>query len=518
MKIALFLISAAFAWAGPFDPIPVDGGLIAGTPSPQWTYGIRLFRGVPYAAPPVGNLRWRPPQPVIPWQGVKEADRYSPVCMQAPTVKDSNAWQDGLTPVSEDCLYLNIWTPAKSASDNLPVMVFVPGGGNTRGSASEAQYDGNNLAKKGVVYVSVNYRLGVFGFLAHPDLTRESDRHASGNYALLDQIAALQWIQRNIAKFGGNPNSVMLYGHSAGASNLAALMASPLSKGLFQRAAGMSGGLGNQLPLAQAEEAGVKFAEALGAQSIAQLRAKSAEEILNARSRVNGAVVDGWVLPQDVYSTFAEGKQIDVPLMAGSVGDDGPGAGMPAKTSEVSKWAQDNYGDLAEEFLKVFPSGTESQLAKASHDLRRSRSLMGARTWVELHAQTSHSKAYWYLFNHASPMPPGAVFSGRPAVEMGSYHGGELVYVWNNLYLKDWPWQPEDRHLGELMSTLWTNFAKTGEPSAPGSPKWPAYDPKNEMMLYITTEAKPQPPPYKPEILFLTKAAAAARGGRSTRP
>jgi para-nitrobenzyl esterase len=512
MKHLLLLISAACAAsAASFEPIQVDGGLIAGIPSPQWSYGIRVFRGVPFAAPPVGNLRWRSPQPVVPWQGVKEADRYSPVCMQPATAKDSNGWMDGLTPVSEDCLYLNIWTPAKSANDNLAVMVFIPGGGNTRGAASELQYDGNNLAKKGVVYVNINYRLGIFGFLAHPDLTKESEHHASGNYALQDQIAALRWIQRNIAKFGGNPNNVMVFGHSAGASNLASLMASPLAKGLFHRALAQSGGLGNQPPLAQAEEAGVKFAESLGVHSIAQLRAKSADEILNARRILNGPVVDGWVLPEGVYSIFAAGKQNDVPLIAGSVGDDGPGAGMPAKAAEVPAWAKDNYGSLADEFMKVFPAKSDTETAKSSHDLRRDRSLVGARDWLSVQSQTGKSKAYWYLFNHASPMPPGAMFSGRPATDMGSYHGGELVYVWNNLYLKDWPWTPADHSLGELMSSLWTNFAKTGDPNGPGLPKWPSYESKNEMLLYITTEAKAQAPPYKPELDFLSKAAAAAR-------
>ena len=512
MKILLVMISAACAAAAAsFEPIQVDGGLIAGTPSPQWTYGIRVFRGVPYAAPPVGDLRWRPPQPVVPWQGVKEADRYSAVCMQAPTAKDSNAWQEGHTPVSEDCLYLNIWTPAKDANENLPVMVFIPGGGNTRGAASEMQYDGNNLAKKGVVYVSVNYRLGIFGFLAHPDLSKESEHHASGNFALLDQVAALRWIQRNIAKFGGNPNNVMLFGHSAGASNLAALMASPLAKGLFHRAAALSGGLGNQVSLTQAEEAGVRFAESLGARSIAELRAKSAHDVLNARRILNGPIADGWVLPQDVYSIFGAGKHNDVPLIVGSVGDDGFGAGAPSKAAEVPAWARDNFGNLADEFLKVFPAGTDFLVAKAMHDVRRDRSMVSARTWAALQAQTSHSKAYWYFFDHASPMPPGAMFSGRPATEMGSYHGGELVYVWNNLNLKDWPWTEVDRNLGELMSSLWVNFAKTGDPNGAGLPKWPAYDAKNERLLHITTDAKASAPPYKPELDFLSKAADAAR-------
>ena len=205
------------ATSGLQEPIAVDGGQVTGTPTIQWTYGVRLFRGIPYAAPPIGNLRWRAPQPVTAWQGVLRADHFSQACMQLPTDTEGNAWREGHVPVSEDCLYLNIWTPARSASDRLPVMVFIHGGGNTRGAASENQYDGAYLAKKGVVFVSFNYRMNVFGFLAHPDLTRESAHHSSGNYALLDQVAALQWIQRNIVKFGGDPSTVMIFGHSAGA-------------------------------------------------------------------------------------------------------------------------------------------------------------------------------------------------------------------------------------------------------------------------------------------------------------
>src|ERR1051326_1198073 len=308
MKRATFVlfVSAGLAIGGIPEPVRIEGGQITGTPTIQWTPGVRLFRGIPYAAPPVNSLRWKPPQPANPWQGVKAADHFSAVCMQPATDTEGNAWREGLVPMSEDCLYLNIWTPAQSATARLPVMVFIHGGGNVRGAASENQYDGAYLAKKGVVFVSFNYRMGVFGFMAHPELTAESDHHSSGNYAILDQIAALQWIQRNIDKFGGDPETVMIFGHSAGASNVSSLMASPLAKGLFHRALAQSGNnLSNRTTLQEAEKNGARLAEALGAPSIAALRQKSAEEILKAPRSQMSTNVDGWVLPQDVYSTFA---------------------------------------------------------------------------------------------------------------------------------------------------------------------------------------------------------------------
>jgi len=341
------------ATSGLQEPIALDGGQVTGTPTIQWTYGVRLFRGIPYAAPPIGNLRWRAPQPVTAWQGVLRADHFSPACMQLPTDTEGNAWREGHVPVSEDCLYLNIWTPARSASDRLPVMVFIHGGGNTRGAASENQYDGAYLAKKGVVFVSFNYRMNVFGFLAHPDLTRESAHHSSGNYALLDQVAALQWIQRNIAKFGGDPSTVMIFGHSAGASNVNSLMASPLAKGLFHRAVLQSGNsLSTRTALSDAEKIGAKFAEGLDAPNIAALRQKSAEEILKAPRSQMGANIDGWVLPTDVYSIFESGKQKDVPLIVGTVADDAPGAGTgPLKAADAQVAARTTYGELADPYL-----------------------------------------------------------------------------------------------------------------------------------------------------------------------
>ena len=496
------------------EPIQVDGGLITGTPTPQWTYGVRLYRGIPYAAPPVGELRWRPPQPVVPWQGVKRADHFSPVCMQMPTDTEGNAWREGLVPVSEDCLYINVWTPAKTASDRLPVMVFIYGGGNTRGAASENQYDGAYLAKKGVVFVSFNYRLNVFGFLAHPDLTAESEHHSSGNYALLDQIAALQWIQRNISKFGGDPSTVMIFGHSAGASNVSSLLASPLAKGLFERALMQSGeNLGKGVPLSAAEKNGAKFAESLGAHSIADLRKLPAEQILTASRAPMSLIVDGWVLPQDVYSTFTEGKQNDVPVIVGSVGSDAPGpAPGPTKAADVPAYAQKTFGDLADQYLKVFPADTDEQATKSALAFRTNRAEANARMLARLQVKTGKSKAYWYIFTHLSPFPEGLVWGGRPAKDWGAYHGSEIVYVFDAFPLEDWAWRPVDYKLGDTVSSMWTNFVKTGDPNGPGLPKWPAYDPETDVLMNFGDNPQAQPAPYKTALAFFDTLDREQRG------
>jgi para-nitrobenzyl esterase len=496
------------------EPIAIDGGLITGTPTPQWTYGVRLFRGIPYAAPPVGNLRWRPPQPVVPWQGIKAADHFSPVCMQNPTDTEGNAWREGLVPASEDCLYANVWTPAKSTSDRLPVMVFIYGGGNTRGAASENQYDGSYLAKKGVVFVSFNYRLNVFGFLAHPELTAESDHHSSGNYALLDQIAALRWIQRNIAKFGGDPNTVMIFGHSAGASNVSSLLASPLAKGLFERALMQSGGnLGKGVPLSAAEKNGVKFADSLGAHSIADLRKVPAEQLLKASRVPMGLIVDGWVLPEDVYSTFSAGNQNDVPVIVGTVGSDAPGpAPGPTKAADVPAYAQKTFGDLADLYLRVFPANTDEQATKSALAFRTNRAEANARMLARLQTRTGRSKAYWYIFTHLSPFPEGLEWGGRPASEWGAYHGSEIVYVFDAFPLQDWAWRPVDYKLGDTVSSMWTNFVKTGDPNGVGLPRWPAYDPETDVLMNFGDNPQAQPAPYKTALAFFDKLDAEQRG------
>jgi len=491
--------------AGLAEPIAVDGGQVTGTPTIQWSYGVRLFRGIPYAAPPIGDLRWRPPQPILPWQGVKAADRFSPACMQAPTSSEGNAWREGHVPVSEDCLYLNIWTPARSPGDKLPVLVFIHGGGNTRGAASENQYDGAYLAKKGVVFASVNYRMNVFGFMAHPELTRESSHHSSGNYALLDQIAALQWIQRNIDKFGGDPASVTIFGHSAGASNVVSLVASPLAKGLFHRAMALSGtSLGVRTPLADAEKAGVKFATDLGAPSIAALRQKPAHEVLNAPRPQMAPNVDGWLLPQDVHSLFAAGRQSDIPLVVGTVADDTPGpATVPTTAADAQAYARKTYGDLADRYLKLFPATSDAEAARSAHAFRTNTAMANARQLAALHSATAKSPAYWYYFAQVPSTPDGLTWGGRSARSWGAYHGSEIVYVFNAFPFQDWPWHGADLKLGDVMSSTWTTFARTGSPNGSGLPQWPAFEPKVNVLMKFDEDPSAEPAPYQPQIEFI---------------
>jgi para-nitrobenzyl esterase len=514
--LLLILATGGLAAAGIQEPVGIDGGQITGTQTPQWTYGVRLYRGIPFAAPPVGNLRWRPPQQVVSWQGVKAADHFSAVCMQPATDTEGNAWREGLVPMSEDCLYLNVWTPAESANAKLPVMVFIHGGGNTRGAASENQYDGAYLAKKDVVFVSFNYRMNVFGFMAHPELTAESEHHSSGNYALLDQIAALQWIQRNIAKFGGDPNTVMIFGHSAGASNVNALVASPLAKGLFHRALAQSGNsLSNRTKLADAEKTGAKFAESLGAAHIAALRQKSAEEILKAPRSQMALNVDGWVLPQDAYSIIAAGKHNDVPLIVGTVADDAPGPGTaPTKAADAHTYAQNTFHELADKYLKLYPASTDAQAAKSALAFRTNSALAGARNWARLQAESGKSKVYWYYFTHVSPMPDGLVWGGRPAQAWGAYHGSEIVYVFNAFPLQDWNWRPVDRKLGDVVSSMWTNFVKTGSPNGAGLPEWPAFDTKSEMLMNFGDTPKTQAAPYREALDFIAEWTTSQRQNR----
>ncbi len=502
------------AATGLAEPIAIDGGQVTGTPTTQWTPGVRLYRGIPYAAPPLANLRWRAPQPVVPWTGVKRAEAFSAACMQLPTDTEGNAWRDGLASFSEDCLYLNVWTPARSATDRLPVMVFVHGGGNTRGGASENQYDGAYLAKKGVVFVSFNYRMNVFGFMAHPELTRESEHHSSGNYALLDQVAALQWVQRNITRFGGNPNSVMVFGHSAGASSVTALMASPLAKGLFQRALAQSGtALAVRTPLEEAEKAGSRFADTLGASSIGALRQKSAQAILAATRPQMGVNVDGWVLPRDVFSIFSSGAQNDVPLVVGSVADDAPGPAGAPKAADAQAAARATYGSFADRYLKLYPATTDQEAARSSLLFRSNSALANARALARLQTSTGKSPAYWYYFDHQPPAPD-VVWGGRPARDWGVYHGSEIVYVFNAFPLQDWAWRAADLKLGDAISSMWVNFARTGNPSAAGLPAWPAFDAKAAVLMNFGEAPKAQVAPYRAALDFIDEWSAHQRAAR----
>jgi para-nitrobenzyl esterase len=472
------LVSPSFAAIK--DPVRVEQGLLAGADgrSPD----VRVYRGIPFAAPPIGDLRWEAPQPAASWTGVRQATQFGNACVQPPF--PSNGIYATAPPIGEDCLYLNIWTPAKSADDRLPVMVWIHGGGFDRGTGAASGYDGENLASKGAVIVTVNYRLGIFGFLALPELTAESSHHSSGNYGLLDQIAALEWVQRNIAAFGGDPTRVTIFGESAGAESASVLMASPLANGLFARAIAESGGAFGPLPsLADAEKQGQKLAAKLGATQdvLKTLRAKNAADLLQASTGDDDdpeVIVDGWLLPRSVYSIFAEGKQNDVPLLVGNNSDEGTnllrsnGAATPAIFADD---AGKQYGPLAQQFLEAYPPGSSDETATAANYAAFRDRWFGwdERVWARLETETGHHRAYRYYF---SRVPPG------PGSRLGAFHGSDLAYVFENFPYRIF-YQDVDKQLGETIATYWVNFARTGDPNGPGLPVWPIYDPQKDNVM-----------------------------------
>ncbi len=491
----VFLFAAGAVFAAVNEPVRLDTGLVSGVAGKD--ADVRVFKGIPFAAAPVGNLRWRAPQPAAHWDGVRKSDQFGAICMQA-------AGGRGPAPqMSEDCLYLNVWTAAKSSSERRPVMVWLHPGGYTSGSGSSPAYDGEVLAKKGVVLVTINYRLGIFGFFSHPELTRESDRHASGNYAFMDQVAALQWVQKNIAAFGGDPKRVTIFGDSAGASSLSNLAASPLAKGLFQRAIAESGAwLGLSVrpmtKLAEAEAAGVKTAEALGAHSLADLRAKSAEEVLKA-GRGGGPVIDGWFLPEDVADVFAAGKQNDVPILVGSNKDEGTFFLQPGTADQFLERARRRFGDLTDTFLKLYPAGSDEEANASQLAAFRDELGWAMRNWARLQTKTGKSKAYLYYFTHEPPVAQASPRGGRGT---GATHGAEAQYVFENL-LGNRPWTDLDRQLADTISSYWVNFATTGDPNGKGLPHWPAYDEKkSDRPLVLGDKIELGPEPNQSQLAF----------------
>lgn len=478
------------------EPVRLDHGRISGTAGSA--PGIRVFKGIPFAAPPVGDLRWRAPRPAAQWDGVRGGEKFAPTCMQTP-YPEGSLYRAPAQATSEDCLYLNVWTGAQSAKERRPVMVWIHGGALTRGSGSTPTYDGEQFARKGVVLVTLNYRLGVFGFFAHPELTRESDRNSSGNYGFLDQIAARDWVRKNIASFGGDPHRVTIFGESAGSWSVNLLTATPLAKGLFQRAIGESGANFGPLPkLADAEQAGVKLAQSLGAPSLAALRATSAEDLLKTGGSYRGNV-DGWLLPQDVYTIYAQGKQNDVPILIGSNADEGT-AFVPAMVTAGAfrDQAQRRFGDKTGDYLKFYPAESDEQArASALASFRDQTFGWEMRTWARLQAKTGRSKVYVYYFNRVPPGPGSARFE--------AYHASEIAYVFQNLG-PNRPWEDADRRLSGVVSSYWVNFAATGDPNGKGLPDWPAYQEKSDLALVLGDKIEPQPVPHKAALDFLDSA------------
>jgi para-nitrobenzyl esterase len=464
------LVGASILSAAISDPVRTDSGLVSGTPGSS--DDVRVYKGIPFAAPPVGDLRWRAPQPPAHWEGVRKAEQFSPVCMQQ---QRGPAAASGPAP-SEDCLYLNVWTAAKAPGERRPVIVWTYGGAFTGGAGSVPMYNGEALAKKGVVVVTYNYRLGVFGFLAHPELTKESGHNASGNYAMMDMATVLRWVQKNIANFGGDPKRVTIDGESAGAMLVSAMVGSPEGKGLFQRAIAQSGAwmgisINHMTTLAQAEEAGQKLAQAEGAASIAALRAKPADELLKNSRGPFGIVVDGWLVPEDLSLTYAHHKENDVDILVGSNRDEGTFfSRAPSSAEQFSGTAKKRFSDMADAYLKLYPASSDAEAGTSL--LASFRDEMGwhMRTWAQLQSARGKGKAYLYYFTHVPPSAPG-----QPS--RGATHTADLAYMFDNPP-PNVTWTDTDRQLAETMSSYWVNFAATGDPNGKGLPEWPAFKAK----------------------------------------
>jgi para-nitrobenzyl esterase len=496
------------------ERVKTANGTLEGTA--EKTAGVKSYKGVPFAAPPTGDLRWKPPQAVKNWQGTRKADKFGPRCMQRAVFGDMGFRSDGM---SEDCLYLNVWTPAKSGKEKLPVLVYFYGGGFVAGDGSEARYQGESMAGKGMVAITVNYRLGPFGFMAHPELTKESPHHASGNYALLDQNAALKWVQQNIAAFGGDPKRVTIAGESAGSISVSAQMASPLSKNLIAGAIGESGsiiGALSAVPLADGEQAGVKFATGLGATSLAELRALSAEKILEATAKPGQPwftpTVDGYFFPKSPAEIFAAGEQAHVPLLAGANSEESGYFGILGRerptVENYRKALERLYPGKADEVFKLYPATSETEVMDAAQDLASDRFIsFSTWKWVELATKTGGKPTYYYLYarprpamraemGNAVPGLAGGVVTGTQATanprpqSRGAVHSAEIEYAMGNLdHNKVYAWTPDDYKVSKTMQEYFANFIKTGNPNGKGLPNWPLFR-DGRMIIDVNTRAE----------------------------
>lgn len=500
MRAAIMLMGAPLLAGAPAQAQIASAQVTGGAVSGEVGGDLSIFRGIPFAAPPVGPLRWKAPQPVAPWQGTRRADQFGPACMQEARL----AGQMGQTgPISEDCLYLNVWTPARAAREKRPVIVWIYGGGFNAGMTSIPLYDGANFARKGVVFVSIAYRVGPFGFLAHPALSAESGK-GSGNYGMLDQIAGLQWVKANIAQFGGDPDRVTLLGHSAGAYAVSILSASPLARGLFHGVIAQSGanfppaqqgtavGGSNLQTLADAEKKGVTLFGKLGAANPAAARALPAAQV-EAAADAPGAPrfwpsIDGHVLPGDQVRLWQAGRFNDTPLLVGSNSDEA--ANMGARQVEPATFTAEtrrDYGAGAEALLGAYSHATPDEAARASKQLRRDTSFgWPAYRWAGLQSARGKGKAWVYYFDRPTAQNPD-----------GSPHGAEVALVFSNPDQRPGrlPWGEAERAISDRMQHYWVNFATTGDPNGAGLPAWPAFDMATQRVMLLGAKTEPVPIP-----------------------
>jgi len=494
--VALFLASSAFALQS--APVATEYGLVQGVAENDLT----VFKGIPFAAPPVGELRWRAPQPAAKWTGVRAADKFGPDPYQG----------DGQGGVSEDCLYLNIWTPAKSPDEKLPVLVWIYGGGFAFGSTSTPVHNGEHLARKGVVLVSINYRVGSLGFLAHPELSAESPRKVSGNWGLLDQIAGLKWVKRNIAAFGGDPDRVTIFGESAGGIAVSMLCASPEAKGLFRGAISQSGGSfgptrdttypgENMRTLAQAEASGVAYVQKAGVRSIAELRQLPPDKLPGGwGSGTAWPIVDGWVIPGDQYKLYEAGRYNDVDILVGYNSDEGLSFARDKDAAEYRANVEKRYGPFAEKLIAAYPPSGDA-VTRTARDLMRDAAF-GWQTWAwaTLQSHTGKSKVFYYYFDQHADHPADA-----PNADHGMPHGVDVPYVFQTLDRDDAKLTPGDWAISDTVSTYWTNFAKRGDPNGPGVPVWPRYTHEDRRVMYFKNTAQPGPVPSADALAVLDR-------------
>jgi len=492
------------------ESVTTENGVISGIAgdNPE----VMVFKGIPYAAPPVGNLRWKEPQPVINWEGVRKCDSFGPNAMQNKPVPRGVYVEEFLIPadgqISEDCLYLNVWTAAKNTDEKRPVIVYIHGGGFSEGSGSVPIYDGESMAAKGIVFVTINYRLGLFGFFAHPELTAESEHNASGNYAILDQIAALSWVKNNIAAFGGDPSNVTIAGQSAGSMSVNVLAATPLAKGLFAKmiaesgANVIAGAFGGVTDLLTAEQRGVELAKAFNAASIEELRMVSADSLQKKNTGMGSLIVDGYLLKKTIPQIFANKEETIVPLITGWNGDDAL-LSMPTTVKGYQDAVKQQYGADADSILKYYSATNDEEAAVAQKNLWRD-SFFGVQNyaWACMQSDMNTAPVFVYYFERKVPEEGGAG-------QYGAFHSGEITYAYDNHSKFNRPWEQADYDLARLMSSYWVNFAKTGDPNGTELPEWPAFNKNSGMVMDFNVESKAVKQPYHGALEFLYKRATA---------
>ncbi len=484
--------------------VQIEAGLVSGYYNEKTD--VTVYKGIPFAAPPVGDLRWKEPQPAVPWKGVKQCATFGASPMQPKPVSFLFLGPEFVVPqqpLSEDCLYLNVWTAAKSANKKRPVLVWIYGGGFVTGGAAASGYSGEALAKQGIVFVSFNYRLGIFGFLSHPLLTKESPHHSSGNYALMDQIAALKWIKKNITAFGGDPDHITIAGQSAGSASVNCLLASPLAKGLFQGAIGESGSLVLENPLLrmkslkESEKEGEQISKKLNATGLRDLRSISATELQQKAAAFFSPIVDGYVMPMSVAETYKNNLQTHVPFITGWNSDEGFLLGINSKENFAKQGAQ--FGMNSNLFRRYFPSLTDSQSVISQISFSVAKTIgVPEYIWALKQNEQSSSKTFLYLFTRKPP-------AEGEQKKFGAYHTAEIGYALHNLDSILRSWQEIDRRLEKLMSSYWVQFVKTSDPNAPGLPVWGSFSADDPLCMIFSDSSGSAILPEKETYDFLYK-------------